>query len=133
MGNIATSQEQFVTAYKAAQPAPVKALMAMDPLNPTAKQAEAANLAQAGYVIDDAIMVNNWDAWITTITRLQEGLTWTPSAAQLPLGQPGGIALPGVPTQGTQTAYNPKVVPAGAIVVTLDLDILAVSFPAPKA
>jgi hypothetical protein len=125
MSNIATSQSQFDAAYKAAQPKAVQALMAM-PGGWTARQATAIALVKQGYVIDNSIMVWGWDPWIVTQQRIAEGYTWVPSA-----GQPPVVVAPGLSYAGQM--YEPQIVPAGGILVTLDMDLLPQIFAAPSA
>lgn len=126
--NIATSQTQFDAAYKAAQPEPVQQLMAM-PAGIASRAPTAAKLAQEGYLIDNAIMVWGYDPWIATQARIQLGYTWIPSLLQPPVMVAPGIAKP----VGGLQIYDPQIIPAGAIPVTLDLDLLPEIFAAPTA
>jgi hypothetical protein len=109
---------EFDAAYKAAQPAAVKELMAMPNTNNIAKVALARELATQGYVIDGAIMVWGWDPSIVTQQRIAAGYTWVPSYLQPPVQvAPGLIYAGGV-------AYDPAIMPVGAIPVTLDMAAL---------
>jgi hypothetical protein len=135
MSNIATSAAVYSPAYLAAQPPAVKALMAMPRGTITqaaARVAQATKLAQEGYLIDGTIMVDGWDAFQEVTARLARGEVWSPGGLQEPLGQPGFFALPGEPPTDGQTAYNPKVIPPGALTNSLDLSLLPSLFPAPK-
>ncbi len=115
MPNIATSQAQFDAAYKAAQPKPVQELMAL-PAG-VDRTAQARTLAEDGYVIDNTIMVWDWDPWTTTQSRLAFGYSWVPSVLGPPIPSAPGVTYNG-------GIYDPSIVPTGAIVVTLDLDLL---------
>jgi hypothetical protein len=103
------AQEAFDNAYWAEQPAAVQALRTM----PQSQRATAAaQLASEGYSIDVPIMVWGWDPSIVTSMREAEGYTWVPSAMQNPVEM-----LPGLPSMGGLTAYNPNNAPAGSITV----------------
>jgi hypothetical protein len=113
---------EFDAAYKAAQPAAVKELMAMPNTNNIAKVALARELATQGYVIDGAIMVWGWDPFYVTTQRIALGYTWVPSYLQPPVQVAPGLTFTGEP------AYDPAVMPIGAIPVTLDMAALLAIF-----
>jgi len=101
-------QQAFDNAYWAEQPAAVQALRTMQ--NPGERTALATQLANQGYSIDVPIMVWGWDPSITTAMRQGYGYTWVPSALQ------NGIQVaPGLPSVGTQAAYDPNNPPPGSI------------------
>jgi hypothetical protein len=103
-------QQAFDNAYWAEQPAAVQALRTMQ--NSGERTALATQLANEGYSIDVPIMVWGWDPSITTSMRQSYGYTWVPSALQ------SGIEMaPGLPSVGTQAAYDPNNPPPGSIAV----------------
>jgi len=126
MSNIATSEQQFDAAYKAAQPKAVQDLMELPP-GTASRLATAIQLADKGYVIDSPIMVWNYGPWLATQSRLAIGYTWVPSLLQPPVMMEPGLAK----AVGGLQIYEPGIVPAGAILVTLDLDLLPHLFPTP--
>jgi hypothetical protein len=97
-------------AFKAAQPEPVQKFMA----NPARTQAQALALGKLGYRIDTVTMYWGWDYTAQTQQRIADGYTWVPSVVGPPVVLEPGLSMPGL------TPYDPNVVPAGAIVVTLD-------------
>lgn len=123
--NLATSQQEFDAAYLAAQPQQVQALMQM-PYG-VDKVVQAQTLIKDGYIIDNTIMLWGWDAWNTTQARILYGYNWVPSAGMPPIQN-----APGLPQQGSIPPYDAAIMPAGAILVTIDLNIVATQFPAPK-
>jgi len=119
------TQNQFDAAYRSAQPPEVRTLMDMPSDSLEAVQlrvTRGAALAAKGYTIDAPIMVYGWDPYLCMTERANLGLTWVPSALQLGLGQPGGVAEPGLVPQPGQTAYDPRNPPAGSIKVSTNLD-----------
>lgn len=118
------TQASFDAAWKAAQPKAVQAFLNL-PGNERTIQA-ATTLAEAGYIIDMVTMVWAWDAYQQTVNRLNLGYTWVPSLLQPPV-----TLAPGLQMTGYQQ-YEPTVIPAGAIVVTLDEALLpAIYTPLP--
>ena len=117
------TKESFIAAYLAAQPADVKKLMQTQ--SQMERQAMAQQLVAKGFKIDNSIMVWDNDAYDQTISRLAYGYTWVPSAGQGSLVE----EPPGVTFNGQK--YDPTVVPAGAIIVTLDEAALPGIFKAP--
>ncbi len=115
------TQASFDAAYKAAQPKAVQAFME----NPGRTQQDALALANEGYVIDLVTMYWGWDAYQQTVQRLGLGYTWIPAANQPPV-----TLAPGLNLEGYQP-YEPGVIPAGAIIVTLNEALLPAIF-APK-
>lgn len=116
------TQASFDQAWLAAQPKAVRAFIA----NPARTIAEATALAEAGYIIDMVTMYWGWDSYQQTVNRLANGYGWVPSLLQPPV-----TLSPGLNLQGYQT-YEPSIVPAGAIVVTLNEALLPAIFtPAP--
>jgi len=126
MSKIATAAEapQFDAAYWAAQPTEVQALHAL-PMGRNARQPLAEQLAAEGFIIDFCIMVLAYGPWWTMNERTNDGYTWTPAANQPPI-----MVAPGISLAGYQT-YNPKIIPAGSCITTLDFDALPVIFPRP--
>jgi hypothetical protein len=117
MPKIATdaTASEYDAAYKAAQPPAVRALMN---LQGGANRVQlATQLAEAGYLIDGTIMVWAWDPYWTMKSRLQYGYTWVPSYMQPPVSEAPGIT-------GFPPPYDASVLPAGALQVTLDMDLL---------
>jgi hypothetical protein len=103
-------QQAFDNAYWAQQPAAVQSLRTTQ--DPEQRAALATQLASEGYSIDVPIMVWGWDPSVVTGMRQADGYTWVPSALQNPVE-----AAPGLPTMGTNSAYNPNNAPAGSIAV----------------
>jgi hypothetical protein len=126
--NLATdaTATEYSAAYLAAQPSAVQALMG---LPGGSRMEKAIELAKAGYLIDGTIMVWAWDAYWTMKSRIGFGYTWVPSYLMPPIQIAPGLS------QGTSgpPPYDAAVVPAGALLVTLDMDLLPTLFPAPKA
>lgn len=87
--------------YWNAQPQAVRALRNLSTTDGS-RIAQAATLANEGFTIDGAIMVNGWDANIIMTIRQADGMTWVPSFLQ-PNIQPYLV--------GNQTATNPPFVP----------------------
>lgn len=104
------AQQAFDNAYWAQQPAAVQPLRTMQ--NQEQRTALATQLANEGYSIDVPIMVWGWDPAVTTAMRQADGYTWVPSALQTSVPD-----APGLPAQGTLSAYNPNNPPAGSIAV----------------
>lgn len=120
--NIASSAAQFDPAYKAAQPKAVQDLMNM----PNATREESSlELAQQGYIIDVPIMTWGWSPFIVMTERIAAGYTWVPSALMPPVTLAPGLS------SGNVKRYEPTIIPAGAIIVTLDLDAIKTAYPAP--
>jgi hypothetical protein len=116
------TQASFDAAFKAAQPKAVQEFMA----NPARTQTQALALANEGYVIDLVTMYWGWDAYQQTVQRLSLGYAWVPAANQPPVTLAPGLQLPGY------QPYEPGVIPAGAIIVTLNESLLASIYaPAP--
>jgi hypothetical protein len=125
--NIATdaTAAQYSKAYLAAQPKAVQELMAMP--GGMNRVNMAAQLAEKGYLIDSTIMVQAWDAYQTMKSRIQFGYTWVPSYLQPPIQEAPGDTQPGGPPP-----YDAAIMPAGSLLVTLDMNLLPKLFPAPK-
>jgi hypothetical protein len=103
-------QQAFDDSYWAEQPTAVQALRNIQ--DPEQRAAMATQLANEGYSIDVPIMVWGWDPSITTAMREADGYTWVPSALQNPVEM-----APGLPSVGTQAAYDPNNPPPGSIMV----------------
>ena len=103
-----STQTDFNAAYYASQPSGLQQL--------PVSTGEAQTFAGAGFIIDVPIMVWGYDPWTTMKIRQDNGMTWVPSALQLPLGDPRGFALPNVTPLPGQQAY-PSTPPAGSIKV----------------
>ena len=117
-------QVKFDTVYWASQPPAIRSAFSGPVPSLAVQQARAvsaAQLASQGYVVDVPIMVYGFDPCQEMAQRLSFGLTWVPSALQNGLGQPGGFALPGVPTQPGQTPYDANKPPAGSVKVSVSL------------
>lgn len=115
--NLATdaTASQYDAAYLAAQPKEVQTLM-QTPGGQSRVQ-EAQRLANAGYRIDTTVMVWGWSAYWTMKSRQMFGYTWTPSVNMPPV-----TSAPGIP--GFSPPYDAHIIPAGAFIVTLDIDQL---------
>lgn len=77
----------------------------------------ADQLASQGFQIDTPIMVWQWDPGKIMAQRIAYGYTWVPSAKGSNVQGTPGNTNPNV-----KVPYDPTVVPAGAIKVSLDLD-----------
>ena len=130
MPNIATdaTQTQYDALYLKSQPPAVQKLMAL-PGGIAGSQARVTlgrQLAGEGYLIDTTIMIWAWSAYWTMKSRLAYGYTWVPSALQPPVQIAPTVKEPGIPT------YDGAIVPPGALIVTLDMDLLPIIFAASK-
>ena len=101
-----------VDAYWAAQPKEVQELRTIDDY--VARGEKGQELAQKGFVIDSAIMLQRWDPYMTMKDRKEEGYTWVPA-----LGQDGVPLAPGLSFPGMAT-YDAKNPPPGSIPVSTD-------------
>ena len=119
----ALTQQEFDAAYWAAQPRAVQALPGI--IDQGQRYTLASQLVQQGYIIDSTVMVWGWSAWYTAQMRMNLGYTWVPSAGMKPIQ-----TLPGITNSGTPP-YDAAVVPPGGILVTLDVSLLPLIFPAP--
>jgi hypothetical protein len=128
MPNVATdtTAAEFDALYLKSQPEQVQSLMQMP--GGVSRVATAVNLAQAGYLIDGTIMVWDWSPYQTMKSRMAYGYTWVPSYLQKPIQIAPGVS------QGASgpPSYDAAVIPPGALLVTLDMDLLPTLFPAPK-
>lgn len=98
--------------YWASQPAPVRALRNLT--EEADRYTLAKQLANTGFIIDEAIMVGGWDPVSTMTVRANQGFTWVPSANQPNIPVMPGAVVPGLPS------YDPNKFPTGSIKVTLD-------------
>ena len=101
-----------VDAYWAAQPKEVQELRTIDDY--VARGEKGQELAQKGFVIDSAIMLQRWDPYMTMKDRKEEGYTWVPA-----LGQDGVPLAPGLSFPG-MAKYDAKNPPPGSIQVSTD-------------
>jgi hypothetical protein len=109
------TQASFDAAYLAAQPAAVKKLMQTQ--SQMARVAMVPELVSQGYVIDFSIMAWANSAYVQTQSRLAYGYTWVPSAGMPPIQESPNVSYDG-------KTYDPAIVPAGAILVTLNEALL---------
>lgn len=122
-----TISPQFDDAYWASQPPAVQALR-----NAGANRLMlAVQLAQAGYLIDEDIMVWGWDPGQQMARRVELGLPYVPSLLLQPLGATPGYAYPGI-TPGAGQLPFPSSMPAGWMRVSVALsDYPSFDPPAP--
>lgn len=114
---MATEQDTFDAAYLAAQPKPIRAVMAMPTDSSAAlaaRQAAAVAVAKQGYLVEGKIVGWGFDPWMTMKNYEQEGYTWVNNILQ-PAVLPPGLNFPGLP------AYDPNNPPAGSIKVSTNL------------
>lgn len=124
MSRIATpnangNNPEFDNAYWAHQDPEVRKLRTLDltsfgGMNNALRMADA--LAQRGFLIDIPIMVWQWDPFKIMSQRVAYGYTWVPAARMPNIQKAPGNDEPG------RTPYDPTVIPAGAIKVSLDFD-----------
>lgn len=123
---MSTPEQVFNEAYRLWLPDDVRAVYDMPSVDAEgnvqvgAILAAAEKLAHQGRLIDNETVCWKWSAWWCMQQRKALGETWVPSALQLPLGSPNGIAAPGVSPEPGQTAYDPANPPAGSLKVSID-------------
>lgn len=108
---------EFDRAYWAHQSPQANTLRKFDIVEPEeyAKcEQRAQSLAQQGFAIDKAIMVDHQNPYKEMKARKEQGYTWVPS-----LLQPNVPAAPGVHPPGGGS-YDPSVAPKGSIKVSID-------------
>ncbi len=117
MPRIAQDSDQlaFDDAYWKAQPPQVQKLREIDDFEQ--RKTAGAILADYGYRVDNAIMLNGWDPYRVMVLRAGFGYTWTPIVGQSPVQVAPGLGFP-----GTLKPYDPKSPTPHAFKVSLDFD-----------
>jgi hypothetical protein len=106
-------RDVYNEAYFLSKPDRVRSLW---DINDSAERYTAAvALAHEGYILDGSIDGYGNDPYLVNTDRIVTyGYTWIPSLLQPPLSVAPGLHIPGI------ADYNPNVIPAGAIGISLD-------------
>lgn len=126
---IITDQAKFNAMYWLAQALEIQAVHNKYPQMSAEEKADFIALGMKGFIIDEWIMCEHQDPFMTMKLRLGYGYTWSPSAFQANIEiAPGIITVGGKP-------YDPNHIPPGAIKNSLDSDdyppIVVVKPPTP--
>lgn len=105
----------FQEAYEASLKPALRAAMRVTPESERA--IVLRELAAAGELVDEPLMVGRWSAFWTMLARHRGGYTWVPAADQPPVIAGPGISFPGL------VPYDPARPPARSIKVIDPLDL----------
>jgi hypothetical protein len=119
---IATDADEmeFNTAWHDVQPQAVK-----DWARNGAEIGAGLQLATQGFIIDSRVFIFGESPYRRMKIAQEEGWTWAPS-----LGMPNVLVAPNIDFPGLPK-YDPTMIPLGAIIITLDFDLLQFVFPEP--
>lgn len=110
-----TQRDTFNTAYWKSQPYAVQGLDFRVTPDYNTRLTMATSYMAQGFTIDDDIMINGMDPYLTMSMRANFGFTWVPAA-----GQPNITIAPGLNAPNS-VPYDPDHPPTGSIKVSVDL------------